>query len=103
MSKVLKTAAIVVGAVALVATGIGAVAGAGIGLGLSTSTLATIATVGKVATVAGAALSIGAMTTAKPPPVTGNQTAFSANPDDGMPLILGRMACRGSVRWRASP
>lgn len=102
MSKVLKTAAIVVGAVALVATGVGALAGAGIALGLSAGTLATIATVASIATVAGGVLSIGAALTAKKPGVTasGSQTSFSADPDDGLPLAIGRTGTGGKIGFR---
>ena len=102
MSKVLKTAAVVVGAVALVASGIGAAAGVGIGLGLSASTLATIATVATVASVAAGALTIAANLTAGKPTAnaTGSQEQFSADPDAGIPLALGRTGTAGNIGFR---
>lgn len=107
MAKALKTAAIVVGAVALIATGVGAAAGAGlIGVTVAgTATFAgvaasTFATIGTLAGVASAVLSVGAMLAAKPPPVTGNQTAFSANPDDGLPWLIGRSGTAGKITYR---
>ncbi len=102
MSKVLKTAAVVVGAVALVASGVGAAAGVGIGLGLSAGTLATIATVATVASVAAGALTIAAGLSAKKPTATatGSQEQFSADPDAGIPLALGRTGTAGNIGFR---
>src|SRR3546814_4269709 len=63
--KVLRTAAIIVGAVALVATGIGAVVGAGTFLGVAGSTFAAV---GTIAGAASAVLGVAAnLLTAKPP------------------------------------
>ena len=108
MSRVLKTAAIVVGAVALVASGIGAAAGAG----LLTTTIAgstvagfagvaasTFATIGTLASAAAGALSLAAGLTAKKPTAeaTGSQTSFSANPDAGAPMALGRTGTAGDI------
>lgn len=96
MSKVLRTAAVVVGAVALVATGVGAFAVAG-------SAVAGIA--GSVATYAGLAagvLSTAAQLTAKKPTAqaTGSQTSFSADPDAGIPLVVGRTGTAGNIVFR---
>ena len=96
MSAVLGKAAMVVGAVALVATGVGAIAGAA---GLA-SLAGTAATVAKLAGVTAAALSAVSLSTRQLPPLTGTQTAFSANPDDGLPLVIGRTAGRGRVMWK---
>lgn len=108
MSRVLKTAAIVVGAVALVASGIGAAAGAG----LLTTTIAgstvagfagvaasTFATIGTLASAAAGVLSLAAGLTAKKPTAeaTGSQTSFSANPDAGAPMALGRTGTAGDI------
>lgn len=103
MSKVLKTAAVVVGAVALVATGIGAAAAVGIGAGGAFGLSATaVGAIGAAAGVASAALT--ALAGRGPSgPVTGNQTSFAANPDDGLPLLIGRTSGRGKVAWRPSP
>ena len=109
MSKILKTAALVVGAVALVATGIGAAAGAGlIGAGIgSAATVAgvaasTLTTIGALAGAAAGLLSIGASLTAKKPTAqaTGSPTDFSADPDAGIPLAIGRTGTAGDITAR---
>ncbi len=102
MSKTLKTAALIVGAVALVATGVGAAAGVGIGLGLSAGTLATIATVATIASVASGVLTLAVALTAKKPSAqaTGSQTDFSADPDAGIPLVIGRTGTAGDITAR---
>lgn len=96
MSAVAKVAAVVVGAVAIVASG-----GLGAGLALAvTSTLGVgAATISAVAT----GLSIVSALTAPKPgasPATGSQTSFSANPDDGHPLIVGRTGTGGKIIYR---
>jgi hypothetical protein len=98
MSKVAKTAAMVVGAVALVATGVGAAIGAGtiIAAGVSVGTVATVANV-----VAGALTIASAVTAPKPSStVSGSQTSFSANPDDALPLAIGRTGTAGKITYR---
>jgi len=102
MSNVLKTAAIVVGAVALAATGVGAVIGSAAaasaiaGIGVSVSTIAS------VASAASAALSLATGLTAKKPSAeaTGSQTTFSADPDAGVPLAIGRTGTAGDIVMR---
>lgn len=97
MSKVLKTAAIVVGAVALVAAG---VATANPGLVISGVKIATIAAVASAATTA---LSYAAQATAKKPSAadaTGSQTSFRADPDAGIPLVIGRTGTAGNITFR---
>lgn len=109
MSKVLKTAAIVVGAVALVATGVGAigaaVAGTSISAGIAGAGVAGIS-VGTLGFVA-SALSLGATLTAKKPTqdATGSQTTFDANPDTGIPLCIGRIGALATLAFAtgASP
>ena len=95
MSKVLKIAAEVVGAVALIATGVGAIGGGAI-LG------ASFATIGTIAGVAATALSLGAAALTKPPGQTqsGNQDTFTANLDQGVPIALGRTAVAGFLVHR---
>lgn len=107
MSKVLKTAAIVVGAVALVATGIGAAAAVGAfgTVVAGTAAAATLATVSTIATIAGAAagvLSLAAGLTAKKPSAasTGSQERFSADPDAGIPAVVGRTGTAGNIVLR---
>lgn len=102
MSKTLRTAAMVVGAVALVATGIGAAAAIGafgtVAAGTATAaTLATIATVATVASFASAALAIGAALTAKRPGLTGSQTTFNSDPSAGIPYLMGRTWNAGNI------
>lgn len=91
----------VVGAVALIATGIGAAAGAGV-LSLSAGAAATIATIATVASVAASVLSVAAALTAKKPTAqaTGSPTQFTADPDAGIPLVVGRTGTAGNIVMR---
>ncbi|WP_342249390.1 hypothetical protein [Sphingomonas sp. OTU376] len=95
MSKVLKTAAIVVSVVALTL----AIPGAGTAIGLSAAATATAAS---VATIAAAGLSLAARLTTKPPSAqaTGSQTSFSADPDAGLPYVVGRTGSAGNIVLR---
>ena len=92
MAKVLRTAAMVVGAVALVATGIGAAAGAGTFLGVAGSTFATI---GTYASVAAGALSIAAQAAAPGFSAEGSASTFTTNPQSGLPYAMGRTRMSG--------
>lgn len=92
MAKALKTAALVVGAVALVATGVGAIglgglAGAMTVAGVSTGTLFTIS----------AGLSVAAGLLAKRPSFSaeGSATTFTTNPQSGLPYAMGRTRMSG--------
>ena len=100
MSKVLATAAIVVGAVGLVATGFGAV---GIGIAGLASAKALV-TVGAIAGVASGVLSIGANLTAKKPSAqaSGSQVNFAADPDAPIPWVLGLTYPAGHVVRRGA-
>lgn len=100
MSKVLRTVAVVAGAVALAATGIGLAVGtaaaatagsAGIGA-LSLTTLATYAS------VAGGVASIGATLTAKKPPARGSATDVTIQVDAPQPYMIGRTYSAGVLR-----
>jgi hypothetical protein len=102
MSKFLQTAAMVVGGVALAATGVGLAIGAtaaaaagsaGIGA-LSISTLAEAA--GAVAT----GLSLVASLTAHAPTTQGNPDQWSANPDAGIPICFGYTYNGGQIVYR---
>jgi hypothetical protein len=106
MSKVLRTAAIVVGAVALVATGVGIAAGAGLfGTGLTSAVVSSVAsTVATYATVAATALSIGATLTQKAgaPSLGGYATKFKADPQAPIPYVVGRTLVGGYIVHRVS-
>ncbi|SEM63061.1 hypothetical protein SAMN05192583_0896 [Sphingomonas gellani] len=115
MSKFLATAAVVVGAVALAATGVGAAASAGlIGTagtaatattaataasfaGLSATTLTSVAT---LAGVAAAGLSFGASALAPKPSQGGSQTSWKADPQAGIPYAMGRTYVSGNIVYR---
>lgn len=99
----------VVGAVALIATGVGAAAGAGwIGAAAGSSaaaagavTSATIAatatTVASFASAAAIGLSLGAAATYNRPPLTGSQTTFNSDPSAGIPYLMGRTFNAGNI------
>lgn len=103
MAKALRTAALVVGAVALVATG----AGIGLAAAKGISVAAGIAEVGgavgvsvaSLSTAAGA-LNVAAGLTAKRPDAIGggSQTEFRADPDAGVPYAMGRTGTRGTLK-----
>lgn len=111
MSKFAAKAALLVGAVALAATGFGAVASAGLlgaGFTLSAATaatgalLATVSTIATIASVAAGALSLASVLTAKKPEGTGggSQTEFSADPNAGVPYLIGRTGTAGNIIFR---
>src|SRR6476660_2586693 len=98
--KTLRTAALIVGAVALIASGIGAAAGAGL-ITVSAATAATAATVASVATVASIALSAGMMAIGPPKPsVTGSPEQFKADTQAPVPYIMGRTLAGGYIGER---
>lgn len=111
--KILKIAAMVIGAVALVATGIGLVAGAGtlaaafnaglgaIGLGgLSAAVgLGTMMTVALGALALDASMIAGAIMGPKPPQ-GGSQTKWKADPYAGIPYVMGRTLVGGNIVYR---
>lgn len=97
MAKVLRTVAIVAGAVALVATGIGVAAGTGAFLGVAGSTFSTVGTIaGVVAGVAG----IGARLLTKPPPARGSVTETIIEVDAPSPYCMGEGYFAGVMRHR---
>lgn len=108
MPKSLRTAAFVVGAVALVATGVGAAAGAGLfgaaaaaaGGTVAGVSVATIATVGTLASVAAATLSLAAVAISPKGSVGGNATKFKIDKDAGVPYLMGRSYVGGNVVHR---
>lgn len=114
MSKVLKTAAIVVGAVALVTVTAGAAAGAlAVGAGAA-SAGAAIGAIGTFSLVGGltastlgiiaGGLSLAAALTAGKPKLasTGTQTTFQADPDAPIPYGIGRTFIAGNIAHQAS-
>ena len=111
MAKALKTAAIVVGAAALVATGIGAAAGAGLlgswaaagGAIAFGATGATIASIGALASAGAAVLSLAASALSKPPGSVGSASAtkFKIDKEAGQPYLMGRTFSGGNVVHRA--
>ncbi|KQS48254.1 hypothetical protein ASG20_14210 [Sphingomonas sp. Leaf198] len=109
MSRFIQTAALVVGGIALVATGAGALAGAGL-LGTAASaaaaagtgllgTLATVATFAQVATVG---LGIAGALTAAKASSGGSPDQWKANPEAGMDIVFGE-AMPGVVIYRGCP
>lgn len=93
MAKILRGIAIIAGAVALVATGLG-VAGVGAVLGASTTTIASIA--GVVASVA----SLGAQLLTKPPPARGSVSQVVIAVDPPRPYVMGEGYCGGVRRYQ---
>ncbi|WCT73920.1 hypothetical protein PQ455_01420 [Sphingomonas naphthae] len=91
MSNAFAKAAIVVGAVALVATGVGAAGGLGIIAATTASTIGTLASVGA------GLLGLAATVTRKAPSTSasGDQTRLTLNKDQGIPYILGRTGVAG--------
>ncbi len=111
--KILKIAAMVIGAVALAATGIGLAAGAGslaaafnaglgvMGLGgLSAAVgLGTMMTVALGALALDASMLAGAVLSPKPPQ-GGSQTKWKADPYAGIPYVMGRTLVGGNIVYR---
>ena len=104
MSKALQKAAIVVGAIALVATGVGVAAGAGLfGTGLGAASAQVVAfTVAKYATFAAAGLSAaGTLLAQKPTFDTATSgTEWRADPYAGLPYAMGETAVGGQIVYR---
>jgi IS1 family transposase len=104
VAKVLKTAAIVVGAVALVATGVGvaALGAASLTAAAATTTIAGISA--STLFLASAGLSVAAGLLTKKPVVGagGSQTAFKADPDAGIPYLIGRTGTGGNIVFRGN-
>ncbi len=98
MAKALRTAAFVVGAVALAATGVGVAVSAG--LIAASATTAAIATVAVVASAAGAALSLAASAATPKGSVGGSATQFKIDKDAGLPVAIGRTYSGGNVVHR---
>lgn len=96
MSKTLKTVGIVLGAAALIATGIGAVAGTGVLLG---TTFIPATTIGAVASALSVAASLGAQQLAKPPPARGSLSQIMIAVDPPTPYVMGEGYFAGVLRY----
>lgn len=88
MSRALRTIAIVAGAVALIATGIGAAAGIGL-ITLTTGTLETVATIGAVASAVSVAASLGAAALQKRPALKGSVSQVMIGATMAVPYAIG--------------
>lgn len=96
MGKALAKVALVVGVVALAATGIGlAVGAAGVFAGLTGATLTTI---GAIAGVAAGVASLGAQLLTKPPPARGSITQVTVASDAAQPYLMGETYFGGVLR-----
>lgn len=112
--KILKFAAMVIGAVALVATGIGFVAGAGglasafstgvAAMGISSAAASVGIGLGTLGKIALAAVAIDASMIAgvlmPKPSQGGSQTKWKADPHAGLPYVMGRTLVAGNVIYR---
>ncbi|MFV1919131.1 hypothetical protein VPH46_06830 [Sphingomonas sp. MJ1 (PH-R8)] len=98
MAKALRTAAFVVGAVALAATGVGAAVS--LGAIAASATTATVATVATVAQVSAAALSIASAAATPKGSLGGNPTQFTIDKESGLPYAMGRTFSAGKVVHR---
>lgn len=93
--KIIKTIGVVIGAVALVATGIGVAMG---GLAAAASaTATTFMTVGAIAGVASGVIGLGVSLFASRPSFggQGNPLSFQTNPQSGLPYAIGRTRMSG--------
>ena len=103
MAKALRTAALVVGAVALVAAtaGIAAPAVAATATtaasagGIAGVSAATLTAIGTYASLAAGVLSVAATLAMPKPSVHGNATTFTTNPQSGLPYAMGRTRMSG--------
>ncbi|UAK23679.1 phage tail protein [Sphingomonas nostoxanthinifaciens] len=106
VSHVLRTAALVVGAVALVATGVGAIAGAAGAAAAGTLGEVAVASVASqvasIAAIGAIGLEVGATLTAKKPTATstGTPDQFTADPAGFLPYGIGRHGTAGNIVFR---
>ncbi|MCG7350041.1 hypothetical protein [Sphingomonas sp. ACRSK] len=102
MAKALRTAAFVVGAVALVATGVGAVVGATAAAAAGSAGIGglSIAGVASATQAAAAALSIASAVATPKGSLGGNPTEFTIDKESGLPYAMGRTYSAGKVVHR---
>ena len=98
--KVIKTAALVVGAVALVATGVGAVVGGAAFLAATGVSLATVTAIGTVAGLVSTAANAISPPKAAKGTIGGSQTDFKLDPNAGIPYVIGRTYAGGNIVHR---
>lgn len=98
MAKVLRVIAVVAGAVALVATGVGAVIGTGTAAAAAAS--ATASTIATIATLVAGVAGIGAQLLTKPPPARGSVTETIIEVDPPSPYLMGEGYFAGVMRHR---
>lgn len=94
MARALKKVGTVLGAVALVATGIGAFAVAGAGI----AGIGTFAAIGATAGLAAGIANIGSMALAKPPPARGSLSQILIQADAPAPYVMGEGYFAGVLR-----
>lgn len=93
--KVIRTAALIVGAVALVATGVGAVIGAGAFAATFGVSLGLVSAIGSIAGI------VAQLTAPKPKnTVGGSLTDFKLDPTASVPIMLGRTYHAGNIVHR---
>lgn len=97
--KTIAKAAMIVGAVALVASGVGAIVG---GAAFFAATGVTLATVSAIATVAAIVGTVAGQFASKKPTVSGGATSFKADPQAGIPYMVGRTFHAGNIVHRDS-
>jgi hypothetical protein len=95
VSKTLKTIGTIAGAVALVATGVGAFAVAGAGI----AGIGSFTAIGAIAGVASGLANIGSQALAKPPPARGGVSQVSFDPNSPQPYAMGEGYVGGVVRY----
>ncbi|MGK2287299.1 phage tail tip fiber protein [Pedomonas sp. V897] len=101
MSKVVRTAATIVGAVALGAIGVGAIAAAAAGPGYVATSVAGVSMSTWTGLAAGAGLvSMATGLTAPKPSVSGSPTKFMADPQAPIPYAIGRTMNRGNIIYQ---
>lgn len=105
MSKILKDAALIVGVVAIgVATaGVGAFGAAAAAAAASAASAVGVASAAALAadlSLAAAALTVVSGLTAKKPGNTGNPMSWTADPQAGIPYIMGRTYAGGQIVYR---
>lgn len=105
MSGALRKVALIAGAVALVATGVGAAAGAGLftastaaGAATAASITATASSIATYASLAATVASIGAQATAKKPNAKGSVNSVTIATDAMSPYLIGRTYFGGVLR-----
>lgn len=99
--KALRTAAFVIGAAALVATGVGAAVGAGlVAAGTIGASAATLTAIGAGLSAASGILSIVAGAAAPKGSVGGSATKFKIDKEAGIPIVFGRSYSGGNVVHR---